>query len=566
VQGGPCKEAGRGAPPPVALDIEPPTSAMAAAPSELAGKLVEAERLRAQGNEHFKAGEFGAAKKAYKEALKLLPEAPPEGPLGAKAMPSEGSVPFEAAKACRIPSQLNLALCCLRDKPPEAGYALELCEAVLYEEPDNAKATYRKGKALLELGELLEAEYELSRACKLAPKDPTARQDLEKLRQRIRENKQQEKKICEGIFAKGSGFASDGRAEASVTSSQSTAKEGHAYAFLKKPEENPFGSSEDAAKEAVSLQKSGRLEEAIWALEAAVRQAEAKGECNGARGHWLELGRFFMDLNVDRLALACLTRCVDMKEASSDDAEETVEQRNALLLSAICLLNEAEGDPLIEVCRALSAWLAAHGRVPRTGSSAEADVIQDELQQWRHQGAGADAAVAHGLLHLVRGDDACLVDFAVALQAPEHAGPFFSNPARRATKWNMLGAVLSNRGRREHALIAYEQALKQQPHYPRALLNQGIAHDAMNEHVKAITSCALALRVVPDWAQYDLWALIRKAAGQSGDAALAEAAREGSLGKLCGVLEFPQLQSETTLQAPGEVLVRIGLASGPQTA
>merc|ERR1740129_1257520 len=91
--------------------------------------LLEAERLRAQGNVHFKAGELGAAKKLYKEALKLLPETPLEGPLGGKAVPSDGNVPSEVAKPCRIPIQLNLALCCLRSERPEAVQALELCEA-----------------------------------------------------------------------------------------------------------------------------------------------------------------------------------------------------------------------------------------------------------------------------------------------------------------------------------------------------------------------------------------------------------------------------------------------------
>merc|ERR1711939_251875 len=87
---------------------------------------------------------------------------------------------------------------------------------------------------------------------------------------------------------------------------------------------------------------------------------------------------------------------------------------------------------------------------------------------------------------------------------------------RRATRWNMLGAVVANRERHEHALVAYEEALRLQPQYPRALVNRAIALIARGDGKGAAASCALVLSVVPEWAAESTWVLLKKAAAEAG--------------------------------------------------
>merc|ERR1712080_812504 len=103
------------------------------------------------------------------------------------------------------------------------------------------------------------------------------------------------------------------------------------------------------------------------------------------------------------------------------------------------------------------AWLA----VSRSGGSYEAltsDTLDIEIHRWRESDgrSNADAAVAHGLVHLVRRDpDTALKDFAAVLSAAEDEATFFGSARRKATKWNMLAAVLANRTRHEDALLVY---------------------------------------------------------------------------------------------------------------
>lgn len=145
-----------------------------------------AEKLREVGNCRFRMGDVNGAHRDYDEVLSLLEKCVGEQLDASPAMRAR-------LKACQIPTQLNIALCCLKLVPCQAKRALNLCDAVLVEEPDNAKASFRKAKALLELQDFVSAEAQLVHACQLAPEDRAPRKDLELVRRLHEERKQTHK-------------------------------------------------------------------------------------------------------------------------------------------------------------------------------------------------------------------------------------------------------------------------------------------------------------------------------------------------------------------------------------
>jgi len=250
-------------------------------------------------------------------------------------------------------------------------------------------------------------------------------------------------------------------------------------------------------------------------------------------------------------------------ENDDDPSSPALVRRHALLLKAICLLNEAEGDPKAEVSACLELWLRAEGQ---TSDSEEQPPLEVRMEQWR-QAAGttacADSAVALGLLLLLQGPDSAAPQaFAEALKAPEDSTSCFGGPARYAARWNMFGAVLANRCLYKDALQAYRQALGHQPSYPRALMNSAIAHSEVGNHRQAVACYACALGKIPIWSTDGVWPLLQKAVSNLTDSEdLAEAAQAKNLTKVRQILG-PELTKEVepfvTFEAPEEVLARIG--------
>lgn len=525
-------------------------------PQDPMERVEAAERKKEEGNDKFKKGDIADAKALYTQALRLVP-------AGHGAPKSEDEPDLrERAKACRIPVLLNLSLCCLKVEPCEAFRALELCEKVLDAEPDNVKATYRKAKALLELGELKEAEWEFKRGCKLAPKDTAMRKDLEALRARMKEHRDREKETYAAAFSKGPGFMSQGRGdEGDVASGQSKG----AYVFLTDPSENPYRDESKPCDKALECEQAGRLEDAVHAWEVALSKSAEASDLLSHLSHWVDLARLFMDLNNDTLALRCINKVTEPEHRPCSAADVPTDagairvRQHALLLRAICLLNEAEGDMQMEVCDCLQRWLGA------LSLAKDGDVIDERIAELRAQG-GVDMCVAHGLLLLVRGSgDDSLLAFVDAVRAPDEEGACFGGRARRAAKWNMLGAVLANRKRLEHALAAYDQALALHPHFPRALNNRGIALVSVSDLKAAAGAYAAALKVSPEWLAPAFWPHLQRCADDIQDMeGLAEAAREKNLS---GVLEALGLapgpaadpgHAAAAVPPPEDVLARMG--------
>eukprot|EP00931_Biecheleriopsis_adriatica_P121800 TRINITY_DN96862_c0_g1_i1.p1 TRINITY_DN96862_c0_g1~~TRINITY_DN96862_c0_g1_i1.p1 ORF type:complete len:535 (-),score=148.43 TRINITY_DN96862_c0_g1_i1:30-1598(-) len=499
-----------------------------------AGDVEKAENLREEGNGKFRAGDLASARKAYEDVLKLL-----EGNAAKGLSDDSESDLLKRVRACRQPTQLNLALCCLRQEQFDPGRALMLCEEVLTEEPENPKATYRKGKALLALEEFEEAEYELLRACKLAPGDVAPRKDLEALRKNRREQKAKQQETFHGLFDRKPGFASEGRRDQVVASSRQVGGSGKAYDFQQGEEQNPFISSKEPEAEAAMLQAEGRFEEAVLAWEATLCQSLSKKDWQLHFTAWLELGRLFMDMNVDALALRCFNRLTGNEDEgesgrTSGPPPSQALKQNALLLRAVCLLNEAETDPGAEVSAGLEDWLKE--AAPESESSSAA--LPSRLESLRSKRPGADVSIAQALLSLVSGSRAAaLRAFVEALECKTEEGSCFGDMPQLATRWNMLGAVLANAGEQKKSLAAYSEALRLQPHYPRALVNCAIALESTGSGREAVRSCMLAAQCLPEWAARDsIWPLAQKAASGA-DESIQEAVAQRSVQKalhLCG--------------------------------
>jgi 3-phosphoinositide dependent protein kinase-1 len=148
------------------------------------GHLV-VEQLKATGNEFFKQQLYAPAAASYTDALMAL------GPYGAAG--GDGTEAESAKAALRVTCLLNRAAC--RLKVREFPGAAEDCSQVLAGDPDNVKALFRRGQALVELKKLEEAKVDLLRAAKLAPKDSSIRQHYEGVKAALKSET--------GNFAKG---------------------------------------------------------------------------------------------------------------------------------------------------------------------------------------------------------------------------------------------------------------------------------------------------------------------------------------------------------------------------
>lgn len=515
--------------------LEPDTLRPSEEKIDPAERVEKAKKLKEEGNAKFKTEDLPGARKAYAEALRLTQKLPED-------------LALEAAVSLRRPVQLNLALVCLRLDPSQPMRALELCEEVLDAEPENPKATYRKAKALLELGEEKEAEFEFVRACKLMPKDATVRKDLEALRKAMRKDKAKEQETFQGLFQKSPGFASEGR-----QTQQRLTKQDVDDIYFHDGKENPYEGAERPQDLASGFQKEGRLEDAAQAWEVAMGRSAQEEDWLSHFQYALEYGVLLMDLNIDRLALRCFNTVFERPVEESLEESAKPLRQHALLLKSICLLNES-ADAQAEITECLQHWLQMAHKGEHQLSP------EERLLQLREQGTWtADTAVALGLLQLLTGQDSVPETFASAVVAEDSS--FFGAEARRSTRWNMLGAVLNNRGFHEQAIEVWRHALQCQPQYPRALVNMAMAQLKCGSFLAACASQAQALKASPVWATEEIWVQLEKEAmAQTNIDDLAEAVRARRIEKVQELLEPHAEHLDTTnLEPPLEVLKKMKL-------
>lgn len=123
------------------------------------------EENKALGNEKFRAGDIESASEHYLEALKLL------------------DVPGAHNPVLRAALLSNRALCLL--KLNKYGEAEECASSALVTDPANGKATYRRGLARLQLGDVRGAHEDLQKAVRLEPQNREVRQRCEEARKLV---------------------------------------------------------------------------------------------------------------------------------------------------------------------------------------------------------------------------------------------------------------------------------------------------------------------------------------------------------------------------------------------
>ncbi|GAB4823500.1 hypothetical protein N2152v2_010546 [Parachlorella kessleri] len=154
-------------------------------------RVEAAERRRLEGNGLYKEGRLDEALSKYRLALSFMNED--------FLLQLEG---FHLAKAqaVRLPSLLNMAACQL--KQGDYHEAVINCNQVLAEEPQNAKALFRRGRARHQLGQTEAALEDLTKARQAAPSDANIARELQAVRTVIQQEAKAQGQIFKGYFDK----------------------------------------------------------------------------------------------------------------------------------------------------------------------------------------------------------------------------------------------------------------------------------------------------------------------------------------------------------------------------
>eukprot|EP01071_Lankesteria_metandrocarpae_P008134 Lankesteria_metandrocarpae@DN4879_c0_g2_i1.p1 len=152
-------------------------------------KIHEATAMKEEGNDLFKKGEVRSAIEAYLQGEKYF-DGFPEWPDSSQ----------EKSKGTKLSLHLNLANCFIKtgswlEAKIHATRALEM-------EPNNVKALYRRGLALMGFQQTDDAKQDLLRAARLEPKDAAIRKALEDCNAKIVKEKKKAANTFGGMFNK----------------------------------------------------------------------------------------------------------------------------------------------------------------------------------------------------------------------------------------------------------------------------------------------------------------------------------------------------------------------------
>ncbi|KAK4887688.1 hypothetical protein RN001_003959 [Aquatica leii] len=148
-------------------------------------KVEQAKLYKEKGTKYFKSGKFGLATKMYKKVLSYVenkPECSDEG------------------KNLLLTSNLNLALCYI--KLDDHFEAVNSATAAINIDPKSEKAFFRRGLALLALGEPEKATKDFAEVLNLEPNNTAAKTQQLICTKKLKEQLQREKKIYANMFDK----------------------------------------------------------------------------------------------------------------------------------------------------------------------------------------------------------------------------------------------------------------------------------------------------------------------------------------------------------------------------
>jgi peptidylprolyl isomerase len=176
-----------------------------------AEKLAKAAKLKARGNDFFKAEAWDAACATYEEALKAAPAAPGAAPAGEEededggagmpdASEAEAARTKKEAAELRLSCHLNAAACKL--KTSEFSAAAAHATKALAIDASNVKALFRRGTARSATGDFDGARADLVKAAKLEPGNKAVRAEYDALAAKVAAAKAKEKAAFGGLFAR----------------------------------------------------------------------------------------------------------------------------------------------------------------------------------------------------------------------------------------------------------------------------------------------------------------------------------------------------------------------------
>ncbi|XP_055638137.1 FK506-binding protein 59 isoform X2 [Toxorhynchites rutilus septentrionalis] len=146
-------------------------------------RLAQGKLFKERGTNYFKENKFSIALKMYEKSLGFL-----------------SSSDSEESKQLKLAIYLNIALC--QQKMSNFDDAKDACNEALNIDNKNVKALYRRGQALLSLGDFERALEDFSAVQEIEPENKAALNQITICKQKVKLYNDQQKKVFANMFTK----------------------------------------------------------------------------------------------------------------------------------------------------------------------------------------------------------------------------------------------------------------------------------------------------------------------------------------------------------------------------
>ncbi|XP_073952744.1 FK506-binding protein 59kD isoform X2 [Choristoneura fumiferana] len=157
-------------------------------------KIEQAKIYKEKGTNYFKAGKHQLAIKMYKRVVSLLDDIPEDTSYDDELK--------SKAKDLLLSAHLNLALVYLKVTPAHHFEAKDHATKALKFDPKNVKGLFRRGQALLALGEAAQAIEDFQKVVDAEPQNKAAANQIVVCRHAIQKQKEKEKRLYANMFDK----------------------------------------------------------------------------------------------------------------------------------------------------------------------------------------------------------------------------------------------------------------------------------------------------------------------------------------------------------------------------
>ena len=252
-------------------------------------------------------------------------------------------------------------------------------------------------------------------------------------------------------------------------------------------ENNPYKDDENSFEKGMQLYGEGKINEAIYAFEAATLIEDEHSEA------WNMLGKCHNENDDDKKAILCLSKAVEYDPYNLE----------ALLALGTSHVNELNPNKALE---ALRDWISHNPKFQGltvtpdaySDGSLMSDVQQLVLSAKEWAPNDPDVLILLGVLHNVSRD------YEYAISTLKEA---LSLRPDDYSIMNKIGATMANNDKSSEALDFYRQALQIRPSYTRSLINLGISETNLNNYSEAIKHYVQALKYTPTAEQ--AWGYLR---------------------------------------------------------